>query len=226
MNKLYRKEEILKLCTGKNVLHLGFIQHSNLYEQLIEKGIWLHEKINQVAKSLVGIDYLKDDVNIIAEKYNYECYYGDVTDLSGFNYSRIFDVIICGELIEHLENPGLMLDEVKRFMNDKTLLIITTPNPWSRQRLKLLKKGISEKEWLNEEHTCWYSFFTLKQLLERKGYQEFKYTYYSDESVDEINMNYNTFLQNYMKIKGKLLRRNLPDYYLKGLFFIAKIDKQ
>lgn len=29
--KKYRKDEILKYCRGKEVLHIGFIQHSNLW---------------------------------------------------------------------------------------------------------------------------------------------------------------------------------------------------
>ena len=30
---IYRKEEIMRLCAGKRVLHLGFIQHHDLYEK-------------------------------------------------------------------------------------------------------------------------------------------------------------------------------------------------
>jgi len=51
-----------------------------------------------------------------------------------------FDIIVCGELIEHIENPGLMLDGIKRFMNDDRILIITTPNPCSKKKNKTYSK--------------------------------------------------------------------------------------
>lgn len=31
--KVFRKDKIVELCTGKRVLHLGFIQHHDLYEK-------------------------------------------------------------------------------------------------------------------------------------------------------------------------------------------------
>ena len=39
-----------------------------------------------------------------------------------------FDVIVIGDLIEHLSNPGLMLYRIKKFCDERTKIIITTPN--------------------------------------------------------------------------------------------------
>ena len=41
---------------------------------------------------------------------------------------RKFDVIICQELIEHLENPRHLLRELKKILSDKGIIILTTPN--------------------------------------------------------------------------------------------------
>lgn len=79
--KVFRKDKIVELCTGKRGLHLGFIQHHDLYEKKISEGDWLHEKINSVASYLVGVDYLQDDVAVIREKYGYEVYFADVTNI-------------------------------------------------------------------------------------------------------------------------------------------------
>lgn len=214
-----RKEKIVELCTNKSVLHLGFIQHSHLYEKLIADKNWLHEKINTVAANLVGIDYLGEDVNIIRAKYNYECYYGDVTKLDRLSLDKKFDVIICGELIEHVENAGLMLDGIKKFMYPNSILIITTPNPWSRSRIKLISDGVLEDEWLNKEHTCWYSFGTLKQLLARKGFSEIKYGYYNEKvHNDKTNILIKKLRSLYRKINP------VKEYYANGLFFITKMN--
>ena len=219
MSIIYRKDKIVELCSKKTVLHLGFIQHSHLYKELIQKGNWLHQKINEVSAKLVGIDYLHDDVIYIQNKYDYEVYYADVTSLEKWEYNEKFDVIICGELIEHLQNPGLMLDGIKRFMSKDTILIITTPNPWSRNRLKLINKGRKEAEWLNPEHTCWFSFQTLKQLLERSGFFEANYSYYFGETEGEEFLTNNLLLKTYMKFKQQYLKRNTPEINYNGLFF-------
>lgn len=225
MNTLFRKDEIVKLCTGKTVLHLGFVQHSHLYEKQISAEDWLHEKIHRVAKKVVGIDYLNDDVDRIKQIYGYECYFGDVTKLEDLDgqITDKFDVVVCGELIEHLDNPGLMLDGIKRFLREDSILIITTPNTWSGKWMKLIGKGVTEDIWMNEEHVSWYSFGTLKQLLERKGFEEVEYGFYYGENARDL------YDKNVMGLVGKLkvLRRLVvkklmrePQYA--GLFFVAK----
>lgn len=219
-NVIFRKDEIIKICCDKKVLHLGFIQHK-LYEQKIKSNDWLHSKIAEVAGSLVGFDYLQEDVEILKDKYGYIAYYADVTQLDKLEYQDKFDIVVCGELIEHIENPGLMLDGIKRFMHDESLLIITTPNPWSNERIRLIRSGKLENLWLNKEHVCWYSFETLKQLLDRKGYVEKKYDYYYSENK---NMFFKTesFLDYIKILKRILVCRLTKRQSYDGLFFIAK----
>ena len=222
--KIFRKDKIVELCKNKEVLHLGFIHHAHLYEDLIKKDEWLHKKIDSVAKELIGLDYLQKDVENIKRKYNYDCYYADAMKLEEVSLDKKFDVIVCGELIEHVENPGLMLDGIKRFMHDKSILIITTPNPWSKERIKLIQKTVLEDIWLNEEHVSWYSFQTLKQLLERKGFNQVLYDYYYGKT-DILSDKDNKFKR---KIKHyiKQFRRffgNHKTHYFDGLFFIAKL---
>ncbi|MCB9244823.1 MAG: methyltransferase domain-containing protein [Flavobacteriales bacterium] len=217
MKKVFRKDLILSCCQSKRVLHLGFIQHSHLYDRLIAEDSWLHGSIAQVADHLVGIDYLEEDVQQIRSKYGYEVYAGDVMDLDKVPVHSVFDVILCGELIEHIENPGLMLEGVKRFMHDETLLILTTPNPWSKHRIRLIERGRKEAEWLNDEHVSWFSFQTLKQLLERKGYREVRYGYYwnSGRSAEFFRKGWKAKLR-YWIDRGKVDQQD-------GLLFIARI---
>lgn len=221
-NIIFRRDKIVELCAGKTVLHLGFIQHSHLYEDLIKNKKWLHEQISKVAKRLVGIDYLEKDVEHIKKTYGYECYYGDVTKLDEVALNDKFEIIVCGELIEHLDNAGLMLNGIKKMMNSNSLLIITTPNPWSLQRLKLIKKGCLENEWLNKEHTCWYTYETLKQLLDRCGYCEERYDYYYCHEEKDL-ISHDPLLGKIRNIKRKLVLNNTKKNEFDGLFFVTKI---
>lgn len=43
-------------------------------------------------------------------------------------FSENFDLVYCGEIIEHLTDPDHLLDEVYRVLKCGGLLIITTPN--------------------------------------------------------------------------------------------------
>jgi SAM-dependent methyltransferase len=44
---------------------------------------------------------------------------------------RTFDYIFCLELIEHVENPTLLLNQLKRVLKDDGVLILSTPNPYN-----------------------------------------------------------------------------------------------
>jgi len=222
---IFRKDKIVELCNNKKVLHLGFIHHSHSYEKKILEKDWLHEKINQVANQLVGIDYLDKEIKILREKYNYDVHFGDVMNLQKVNLDQKFEVIVCGELIEHLENPGLMLDGIKPLMDENAILIITTPNPWSQNRLKLIGSGEWEEKWLNDEHECWFSYETLKNILKRQGYIEKKYSYYYEESIEILESRYNKKLFGSLRLKFK--KRNIYNSDKRkytGLFFIVKLE--
>jgi hypothetical protein len=164
-------EYILQRCKGKNVLDLGCVQDpSKLYSKH-----WLHEKIYNVATSVVGVDL--EDVQL-SPKYLY--IRENVEDLhKNKNLCEInFDVIVAGDIIEHLFNPGLFLDSVKKLKFDT--LVIATPNVMSPKYWTL------GKEKCRDDHTCWYSMKTLTQFLEMKGYTIIDKSYGFDQKINGI----------------------------------------
>jgi 2-polyprenyl-3-methyl-5-hydroxy-6-metoxy-1,4-benzoquinol methylase len=54
-----------------------------------------------------------------------------------------FDIIFCGEVIEHLFNPDALLDDLKALMADDALLVLSTPNLAYLVNRVLLLVGIS-----------------------------------------------------------------------------------
>lgn len=171
--------EIQKVCRGKSVLDIGCVDHSANTEK---NDIWLHKKIKLVAKDLVGLDYEKKEIEKLNKK-GYNIIYGDAEN---FDLGRKFDVIVAGELIEHLFNPGRFLDSVKRHMHKNSILIFTTPNAFAYRRMIGSFFWGSLKE--NVEHVAYYSDTTVKQLLLRKGFKNVEIKYL--ESEDKICYKY------------------------------------
>jgi SAM-dependent methyltransferase len=56
---------------------------------------------------------------------------------------RQFDVVFCGEVIEHVFNPDALLDDIRALMTPQSLLVLSTPNLayWANRVLLLF--GIS-----------------------------------------------------------------------------------
>jgi 2-polyprenyl-3-methyl-5-hydroxy-6-metoxy-1,4-benzoquinol methylase len=164
----YRVEKILKLCKNKKVLDLGCVDHSAKTETYEN---WLHKKIKEVSKELIGLDYEKKELEKLNKK-GYNIIYGDAEN---FDLKKKFDVVVAGEIIEHLFNVGNFLDCIKKHMNKNSILIITTPNAFGFRRMigSILKGSLKE----NIEHTAYYSDTTLRQVLQRKGFKNIKFEY-------------------------------------------------
>lgn len=60
-------------------------------------------------------------------KYNLE-----VMDACNMSFAEnYFDIIVCSEVIEHLPNQSMFLNDVSRILNEGGVFILTTPNWWS-----------------------------------------------------------------------------------------------
>jgi 2-polyprenyl-3-methyl-5-hydroxy-6-metoxy-1,4-benzoquinol methylase len=81
------------------------------------------------------------------------------------------EIIIAGEVLEHLSNPGHFLDNV--WVLGKPV-IITVPNATSR-----VYDQARGKEVVNKEHVSWYSYHTLKVLVERHNFKIKEWFWYN-----------------------------------------------
>jgi SAM-dependent methyltransferase len=91
---------------------------------------------------------------------------------------KYFDVIIYGEVIEHLtENPIYSLYNLHRVLKDDGILIISTPNVFRYQNLKkfLIDKKFSiydpySSYGIYGRHNREYSMYELQDILEKTGF--------------------------------------------------------
>lgn len=178
--ELVQRLDFLKnICRGKKVFHLGCTAHP-FTDEVINSGSHLHLQLKDVAGELYGLDYDQSGIDLLEKKGIDNLYQGDLEQLGEVKLNETFDVIIAGEMIEHLNNPGLFLNGIKRFMNAGTDLVVTTINAYGGLRFAyyfLRGKG-GVREAVHPDHVAYYSYSTLNLLLKRHNLVVSEFLFY------------------------------------------------
>lgn len=184
-----RVDFIKNACVGKKVLHLGCTNYPYTKESL-ENNMLLHFEIAEVARELYGFDFDQKGIDILENSGVKNLYRADLEKLEEVELNETFDVIIAGEMIEHLSNPGLFLKGIQRFMNEQTELIITTINAYSAMRFMIygLRGKGGALEPVHPDHVAYYSYKTLSMAIEREKLNVKEFLFY-DLGVEHRKFN-------------------------------------
>jgi len=132
---------------------------------------------------------------------------------------RTFQMVLCSEVIEHLDSPSLLMREAHRILVDKGILVLTTPNiARIRNRISFFSSGVSPNicppgeydpfsshEWL---HFREYTLDEVRKLLEENRFQLLESNYL-------INQH---FSENYLRTIVKSL---MPRSLRRGIIVVA-----
>ena len=158
---------IIDFARGKSVLHLGCADYPYTLERL-ESGTWLHQMVSGVAASCLGVDSDEETVAWLRDTQGISnVIHGNAEKLDELDLGR-FDVVLAGELIEHLNNPGMFLDSAKTVMKPEGRLLITTTKAFCFRRFIRIPFGI---ESIHPDHTYYFSHVTLSCLAQRFGFR-------------------------------------------------------
>ena len=153
-----REDFILARCQGKVVLDIGASGP-------------MHEGIVEVSKRCYGIDRpVRSDVLLGHDTFGIDL---DDRDCD-LPILRDVELMVCGEVIEHLSNPGWFLDRLRKAY-PRIPVIVTVPNAFSDIGRAALLKG---PENCNGDHIAWHSHRTIKTLLSRHGYEIREFLWY------------------------------------------------
>ena len=130
----------------------------------------MSEKLQEVATEYYGVGTMP---NVHENFYHIDL--DKAKELPPF--SRKLDLIIAGEVIEHVSNAGHLLDLLHPL---GVQVILTTPNAYSATGAAYNKRGI---ESVNKEHVSWYSYHTLKVLVERHGFNVLLWGWYNGKPL-------------------------------------------
>lgn len=160
VGKVDKIDFIKNKCKGKSVLDLGCVRHDAIFS--MNDPNWLHRHLHGVAESIVGVDYLENEVLKLNQLSGFSIIVGDVT--KPLPIDNTFDVIVAGDLIEHLANFEGFFENIDRLMKPDGCLILTTPNPFYRDGFfyTFFKNDVL----VNPEHTCWIDQKCLSHLTQ------------------------------------------------------------
>jgi len=154
---------------GRRTTHVGFVD-SGCWAFHSQFDKWLHAHLDASASELVGLDL--DEVGVDeAVRRGYEAYTVDCSDDAAVAALGLApaQVIIAGEIIEHLDNSGSFLDGLHSLTETGGTLVVTTPN--ASGLMNAVSAALTGYEVNHPDHVTLYSCFTLCNLLERHGWK-------------------------------------------------------
>ncbi|MCD6229966.1 MAG: class I SAM-dependent methyltransferase [Candidatus Diapherotrites archaeon] len=177
---MIREEIILDFVKGKDVLDIGSVGDCDAEKHML----W--EAIKKQAKKAIGIDLEPSHDKDVVQ-----------ADMETYDFKKQFDVIVAGDVLEHVSNQGLFLDNIKKHLKDDGQFVLTTPNAkWITVLLKPPREFKDKNSWHNRHktlhllwqalhfefgnptHTLWHDRHTLKHILSRSGFEITRFQYY------------------------------------------------
>lgn len=161
---MIREALIAKYCKGKDVLDVGSVGQTDEY--------CLWNLLSDHARHLTGIDLDSSDEarHDGFQKATLKAQHLIVQgNMETHDFGKQFEVVVLGDIIEHVENQGLLLRNIRRHLAPGGVMILTTPN--AKWPTCLLLKP-------NPTHTIWHDKYTLQRILTVCGYKIVHFQYY------------------------------------------------
>jgi len=159
---------LCELVRGKSVLDIGVVEHTR---DAAGSPHWLHGHLKRYATRCLGVDVLEAEVMYLREQgYNVI-----VADITLSPVAEKFDVIIGGEVLEHLDAPGMFMKNCAAMLNSGGRLAVTVPNPWYINAI--VKSCFGRYTFVDSaDHVAWYDASTLFELGQRHGLKLERFT--------------------------------------------------
>lgn len=151
-------------------------------QRILEVGCsygYLTYAINQSGNSATGIDISAKAIDFAKQHFGNNYLNISVEEFAA-KYDEKYDMIISTEVIEHLENPVLLLEQLKGLLSKNGKIILTTPN-----------KDFASKKftWLTDSppvHVTWLSKKSFIKIAAKLGFK-IEFTSYKNYYPSEEN---------------------------------------
>jgi len=205
-----RAEPILQYVKGKTVLEIGCVgmgKHDTIGGKNFIAGY-----VKPLTKKWIGIDVNEEGVKKLREK-GFDARVIDAE--KPFDLKEKFDVVLAEEVIEHLTNLPVFLENVQEHIKMDGLFIITTPNPISASFFVQRLFGGKIKDVSVNQHKFWQTHETLTVLLGKYSFNVTHYEYIHPKPAEP------SFYYPFIELLWKLF----PDVFGRNLLAIASVRK-
>jgi trans-aconitate methyltransferase len=177
-----RLDFVSALCRDKVVLDIGGLDETALVKRDTQH--WLHGRITQVARQVVGVDSSERIPREGLETApNARIHRGDATALdAALLQSAPFDLVVAGEFIEHIADPVHFLVQLRQGLPGRDL-VLTTPNGPSAANALM---GCIGREAQHPDHLAAFTFKILHTICRRAGFAQWDirpYRFFATEMI-------------------------------------------
>ena len=162
---------IVDRVKGAEVLHVGCTDWP-LTASRVESGELLHAQLCKVCPRCVGVDLDGDGIaalrQIMPGKEFHTLNAEQLAAAPELADTR-WDFIVAGDVVEHMDNPGLFFQSAKKLLKEGGTLIVTVPSAFSAKRFFWLL--FTGTEQVHPDHTGYFSESTLHRMGERNGFK-------------------------------------------------------
>jgi len=155
-----REQLLVEACRGKRVLDIGCVDQVGVGFALGP----LHRALSAAAATCTGLDINRDGVEEL-QQLGYDVRYADATSPTFIEeFDSRFDVIVAGEVIEHVLDLGQFFGNMRSCLAPGGRLFVTTPNPFS---IGLALPNILGRGSDNVDHTVYHWPSGLAEIADR-----------------------------------------------------------
>ncbi len=212
---------LLDYARGKTVLHIGMggcIDDDDATGEFLEGDLAksFHGKLSAVAGSLDGIDINPMTIEAMRRAVPGNYAVCDVTsaDFAASFGDRKFQVVMFGDVIEHLDDVRTALKNLTGVLTEDGVLIVSTVNAYS---FDAVLKMMVHYESVHPEHTAYFSYSTLRRLFQMNRLEIVDFKYYTHKRIERFGSL--TFWLSYRL--SSLLVSILPQYAM-GVIAVAR----
>ena len=155
-----RAAYLCDLARDRTVLDIGAVEHTVPAHESAE---WLHRQLAGVARQCVGLDVLEAPCAALrAEGYDIR-----VHDIMSEPIAERFELVVAGEVIEHVDAPVRLLAGAAQALAPGARLVVTTPNTFMLNYAWHGLTGRGQRE--NADHVAQFNPSHMLELGRRSG---------------------------------------------------------
>jgi SAM-dependent methyltransferase len=195
-----RAARILEWTIGPDVLDVGCAGHSPEPSD----PSWVHGALRRSFTNVWGIEF---DPALIGELNAAGIENVVKADAQSFELDRLFDTVVAGEIVEHLENPAGLLESAKKHLKPGGRIVLTTPFPFGLLHYTYALLRFPET-CSNPQHTLWLCPTTFQVLAERCGLRVVHWEMLRDYPRG-VQSPWYKLLRGFIRVAGRIIPRRL-----------------